>query len=162
MSRLTPSSRLPLPAIVVGLAALFTPGALRAQSTAPPKVFYACYVPSSGTTYRIKEVDVKQECAKSTHVQFSWTDGNRSAVSQFFTVTSAAQNMDSFGQKFVAQPCPAGSQLVGGGHRILAYSSPIPLVSRSTPDDDGAAWAVNVINPSTGFVSFTVWARCAK
>ena len=150
-----------LRAIVLGLSALAAPAAVRAQSTTP-KVFYACYVPSSGTTYRIKEVDLKQECTKSSHVQFSWTDGNRSAVSQFFTVTSDTQNMGPKSQLFFAQTCPVGSQLVGGGHRITSFSSPIPLVSRSSPDDTGPGWAVNVINPSDGTVSFTVWARCAK
>ena len=51
-------------------------------SAQAPKVFFACYVPSSGTVYRIKEPDTPAACGTSTkkgvavaHVEFSWTDG---------------------------------------------------------------------------------------
>ena len=48
-----------------------------------PKVFYACYVPSSGTVYRIKETNTPDECGSTAkkgsqsqpHIEFSWTDG---------------------------------------------------------------------------------------
>src|SRR5262245_18959962 len=40
----------------------------------PAKVFYACYIPSSGVTYRIKEINIKQTCSPD-HVMFSCTDG---------------------------------------------------------------------------------------
>ena len=163
MFRFTPSLRLSLRAAAVGLAALVAPAALRAQTTTAPKVFYACYVPSSGSVYRIKEVDLKQECAKSNHVQFSWTDG-AGHVSETFTVTSPTQVTNTeVGQVLYVQACPAGSQLVGGGHRVTGYTNSFPLVSRSTPSDDGTGWAVNVMaGPNGGAASFTVWARCAK
>lgn len=44
----------------------------RAQAQAK---FFACYVPSSGSTYRIKTPDTPSACTKATHVEFSWTDG---------------------------------------------------------------------------------------
>jgi hypothetical protein len=60
------------------LAAIAAPARLEAQAT----VYYACYVPSSGTVYRIKEPDLPQQCGSSNkkgvtvqHVEFSWTDG---------------------------------------------------------------------------------------
>jgi hypothetical protein len=60
------------------LAAIASPARLEAQAT----VYYACYVPSSGTVYRIKEPDLPQQCGSSSkkgvtvqHVEFSWTDG---------------------------------------------------------------------------------------
>lgn len=53
MSCLTMYTRLSLPAILLGLSAVAATGSLRAQSATAPKVFHACYVPSSGTTYRI-------------------------------------------------------------------------------------------------------------
>jgi hypothetical protein len=48
---------------------------VRAQSApAPaavdPNIIYMCYVPSSGTTYRIKTSDTREVCAASTHVMF--------------------------------------------------------------------------------------------
>ena len=58
---------------------LVLPLALGAQA---PKVYFACYVPSSGTVYRIKEPSTPQACGSSTrkgvteqHIEFSWTDG---------------------------------------------------------------------------------------
>jgi hypothetical protein len=58
---------------------VFTASVLNAQV---PKVFFACYVPSSGTVYRIKEPNTPLQCGTSTkrgvtvqHVEFSWTDG---------------------------------------------------------------------------------------
>jgi hypothetical protein len=53
------------------------PSAKRAEvsSLDAPKVLHACYVPNSGTTYRIKEANLKQSCSAPTHVEFSWTDG---------------------------------------------------------------------------------------
>ncbi|HEV3485533.1 MAG TPA: hypothetical protein VG106_09000, partial [Vicinamibacterales bacterium] len=62
--------------LAVALSALSgTPA--RAQEAEPattPKLLYACYVPASGTTYRIKEADTKQECASERHVMFSWNE----------------------------------------------------------------------------------------
>jgi hypothetical protein len=46
---------------------------VEAQTTAP-KILWACYIPTTGTTYRIKETDLKQDCQKSTHVMFSWNE----------------------------------------------------------------------------------------
>jgi hypothetical protein len=57
---------------VLASAALFaTPSAVSAQA-APPAILYACYVPGSGTVYRIKETDVKQTCSSTLHIEFSW------------------------------------------------------------------------------------------
>lgn len=163
MSRLTLINRRSLSTIMLGLAALVIPGMVRAQSTTPPKVFYACYVPSSGTTYRIKEVDLKQECSKSTHVQFSWTDGKATAVSEFFTVESAPHTVGPQSQSFVVQSCPTGSQLVSGGHRSVVKGSPtVPFVARSSPSDDGKGWGVLMANPGDGTVIFGVFVRCAR
>jgi hypothetical protein len=52
-----------------GLAALSTVPA-EAQST----TIYACYVPASGTVYRIKAPGLKTDCNSPQHVEFSWND----------------------------------------------------------------------------------------
>jgi hypothetical protein len=57
----------------VALATFSVARSVEAQTTTP-KVLWACYVPSTGTTYRIKETDLKQDCQKSTHVMFSWNE----------------------------------------------------------------------------------------
>jgi hypothetical protein len=41
-------------------------------TTTTPVVLYACYVPLSGTSYRIKEVDLKQACISTSHIEYSW------------------------------------------------------------------------------------------
>lgn len=46
-----------------------------AQSAGAQTVFHACYVPASGTVYRIKAPSTPQNCLQPTHVAFSWTDG---------------------------------------------------------------------------------------
>ncbi|MDF1505603.1 tail fiber domain-containing protein [Roseisolibacter sp. H3M3-2] len=56
---------------ILALAAAATlPTAAHAQ-----KVLHACYVPASGTVYRIKEANTAQACLQPSHVAFSWTDG---------------------------------------------------------------------------------------
>jgi trimeric autotransporter adhesin len=45
------------------------------ELTAQTTVFHACYVPLTGTVYRIKETSLKQACASASHVEFTWTDG---------------------------------------------------------------------------------------
>jgi hypothetical protein len=62
-----------LTAAVVALAAVTLAPRAQAQVIAP-KVFWACYVPGTGTTYRVREADLKQECQRPTHVLFSWNE----------------------------------------------------------------------------------------
>ena len=38
-----------------------------------PKVYRACYTPTTGTVYRIGEPGMPSACAKPTHVEFTWT-----------------------------------------------------------------------------------------
>jgi hypothetical protein len=45
------------------------------SSAGGPSVFHACYVPLTGTVYRIKETNLKPACTSPSHVEFSWTDG---------------------------------------------------------------------------------------
>lgn len=41
-----------------------------AQTTPDPNTLYACYVPLSGTLYRIRTADTRDNCASSQHVMF--------------------------------------------------------------------------------------------
>lgn len=66
-----------LGAIALVAIAAATPGAARAQqattATAPaqPDTIWACYVPTSGTMYRIKVADTKDDCVGNA-IAFSW------------------------------------------------------------------------------------------
>lgn len=49
------------------------------QETAPPAVpvvIHACYVPLTGTVYRIKAPGVRDACSSTAHLEFQWTDGD--------------------------------------------------------------------------------------
>lgn len=63
-----------LAAPILSLLGSATHAPLAAQAP-PAAVMHACYVPLTGTVYRIKAKDVRETCASATHVEFSWTDG---------------------------------------------------------------------------------------
>src|SRR5207247_6625060 len=44
-----------------------------ATISAAGDTYRACYVPTSGTIYRIGETGTPSECTRPTHVEFSWT-----------------------------------------------------------------------------------------
>jgi hypothetical protein len=59
----------------VAASALFGAVALSVEplsAQTAPRVIYACYVPWTGTVYRIKEPNTPAQCFSPTHVEFSW------------------------------------------------------------------------------------------
>ncbi len=125
--------------LMAALAVVAGPGgerALGAQSA--PKVYYACYVPLTGTVYRIKESDVKQACTSAAHVEFSWVDGANA-----WRVTD-----------------PTGGDLTG----VLSSATVAKLLGRSlgtTPPTagqvltfDGTAWTPTAV-PGANFPTAT-------
>ena len=42
--------------------------------TTGQNLLWACYVPTTGTTYRIRQSDLRQDCSSSSHVMFSWNE----------------------------------------------------------------------------------------
>ena len=62
-------------AFTAALLSVGVPAALRAQGGSTPKVVHACFIPATGTVYRIKEPGLSQACTAKMHVEFSWTDG---------------------------------------------------------------------------------------
>lgn len=73
---------------LVGLPLLLAAGvrtdALTAASETAlvPKVFHACYVPTTGSVYRIKDLTLKDSCTSPSHVPFQWTDGEGAGGAQ--------------------------------------------------------------------------------
>src|SRR5688572_11861717 len=55
-------------AVLLTLPAATTP--VGAQTA--PALYYACYVPLTGTVYRIKEPNLKPACTSTAHIEFSW------------------------------------------------------------------------------------------
>lgn len=57
----------------VALVALVSAGDLTGQEVPPePETYHACYVPLTGTIYRIKAPRTRPACASTSHVAFSW------------------------------------------------------------------------------------------
>jgi len=72
---------LPNPTRVVPLALLLAAAAVHpAGAQSAPKVFHACYIPTTGTVYLVNEADTRAACAAPSHVPFSWTDGEGGIV----------------------------------------------------------------------------------
>lgn len=168
-----------------------SPGAATASANIlggqPPKVFYACYIPSSGVTYRIKEVDIKQTCA-ADHVMFSWTDGGTPGPQgpkgdpgpqgvpgpqgdpgvSGFTQTQGVYGdvvtvaLGDVGTAYAS--CPAGWTGTGGGYVVVTYSGLVPPVMiTSTGGPTGwTAAMTNAVPGATGPVKFRAEAICAK
>src|ERR1041385_6711542 len=59
-------------AAVVALAASSTNAHAQTITTTPPALLWACYVPTTGTVYRIKTPDTRDACVAANHVEFSW------------------------------------------------------------------------------------------
>jgi hypothetical protein len=62
-------------AIVGALALLSAANPARAQEPAAPTVLWACYVPLTGTVYRIAPEGIsglRTDCSSTSHVKFSW------------------------------------------------------------------------------------------
>jgi hypothetical protein len=55
---------------LVAFVALARNANAQAPDPADPNVIWACYVPMSGTVYRVRTTDTKQDCAAKAHVLF--------------------------------------------------------------------------------------------
>src|SRR5438309_11635021 len=54
------------------VAVLISPSVSRAQSVSPTDTIRACYVPATGTVYRIKASGAPGSCQASSHIEFWW------------------------------------------------------------------------------------------
>lgn len=143
----------------------FAPTRLAAQA---PTVLYGCYVPASGTVYRIKADGLPSDCRSKNHVQFTWSlSGPLSGRALVVGSGSAAPNSIGSG----TATCPAGKKVIGGGFRGLL--GPTTTVSASMPKkiqgpDPGdvtysdTAWEVILHNADQSILSFDVFAICAN
>jgi hypothetical protein len=53
-------------------AAQSAAGDLYLMANELPALIHACYVPNTGTIYRIKAVDTKETCNSNKHIEFAW------------------------------------------------------------------------------------------
>jgi hypothetical protein len=134
---LAPFTALAGPAAAIALVS--TAAMVQEVAAQEVAVYHACYIPGTGTVYRIKAPGLRQECTSHTHVAFSWREqgepgpqgeqgppgeqglpgpqgdkGDPGGLSGYQRVTALSDFDDSrFKQVFVL--CPEGKQVVGGG-----------------------------------------------
>lgn len=133
-------------AAVLGMLALL-PAAAEAQTT-----ITACYVPNSGSVYRIKAAGTPSSC-KQNHVQFSWeTD-----VAVDYNIRPGIPNGQPFApdqtMTFTAH-CQGGEVAVGGGFSV---GGPVLMVAEG-PIPGNQGWSVTLRNPGP-IPYFTVGVR---
>ena len=156
--------RAPLALLVLMIVLAAGAAPIYAQAPAD-SILHACYVPNTGTVYRIKLEDTRQACASDKHVQFSWnavgpvgpqgpqgipgasgtpgTSGAPGGVSGYEIVTA------EFGPMLLREfegsvSCPAGKRVLGGGATAASSAPPAkwpPTLSSSTMLPDGTGWS---------------------
>jgi hypothetical protein len=140
-------TRIRFAAILAALA--LVPAAAEAQST-----ITACYVPKTGSVYRIQAPGAPEAC-KSSHVEFSWQAPtvNYGPISSVFTHLTAQPG--SYGSGTV--DCPAGTVLLSGG-----FDAPDPnfRVQRSMKYPPSESWMVSGHNYSIIPLQVAVFAYC--
>src|SRR3954470_18152765 len=61
-----------------------------ATPATPPDTIHACYVPATGTVYRIRSAGLPNACQSSSHVEFWWLPGGTVGVEGATGVTGAS------------------------------------------------------------------------
>lgn len=141
--------------LVILLAAfLLIPAAAHAQST----TITACYVPNTGSVYRIKAAGVPDACKKG-HVEFSWESAGTTFTPRFAPPVVITPN--SFEQSFAA--CQAGETMVSGGYSIFPnLTVSVAVNAPVTSGQHANSWFVDMRNLSSVDVTMTAYVMCAK
>jgi hypothetical protein len=118
----------PLAAITL---AMIAPNAGSAQTTTTETTMHACYVPKTGTVYRIKVTGTPVKCSPN-HVEFSWTAGSGALPApQVIVTASTPPAIDAGAEIGMDVTCPAGTTMLTGGFGtaddlMLKGSLPLP------------------------------------
>ena len=174
---MTPPTR---PALLACLAPLAgVPAALRAQAPAPPPVIDACYVPASGTIYRINTAasparGAPNGCLSAAHVRFTWNQqgpkGDRGDAGAAgapgvsgYTVVSLSTHVEGAapgGRSYFDTRCPPGTRAIGGGvGQALGRANLLASWPRTVNGTDVWAVELDVLTKTLDFVSYAVCAR---
>lgn len=164
----------------VGLAVVFSFVPTRVAAQGTPTVLYGCYVPTSGTVYRIKADGLQTDCRSKNHVEFTWSlqgpqgaqgpvgppgpqgvAGPSGPVSGRVIVQALASAQPNQAESAIAT-CPPGKKVLGGG-----FSGPIAsvIVNQNHPEFSGGTdtgWRVVFTNTSQFVSSITAYAICAN
>lgn len=115
--------------VAIGALCMTTPAA--AQEAEPaPAVMHACYVPLTGTVYRIKETGLRSACSSTSHIEFQWTDGE-GALRPTGAAAGDILQFDGTQWKPVSAPSAGGGGVTG--YEVVSqtasnsYVTPFPV-----------------------------------
>lgn len=145
----------PRSAALLALLALI-PAAANAQST-----ITACYVPKTGSVYRIQAAGAPDAC-KPNHVQFSWESAPVGTVDTEDTTYVLITPLPPGESTVIQRPCPDPAERVLSGGFGKSAIEPLLEVVRSSPFLTGQGWEVVVFNHSTEWNSVASFVRCSK
>ena len=119
-SRLThsPSFAVVASLLVSSLTALPEPMAAQAQGASSPSAatgIAACYVPATGTMYRIGETGLASDCLHSSHVRMEWSSGGESANTPGSVVGRDASGGFTAGAVSLSSLAVSGLSSLGNG-----------------------------------------------
>ena len=155
------------------LALSLVGGELFLASEAFAQIIHACFVPSSGTIYRIKFTDPTETCKAPQHVEFQWNvQGPTGAAGadgvSGWEVVEQEEDLPGIGTGTALALCPAGKRVLGGGYLFLSDSfteGRVAIVSRPFMTE-GGLWGWRVLIAHTDDAShnpsFKAYAICAN
>jgi hypothetical protein len=170
--------------LLVATIAALAPATLSAQTQAATTasitdgVIYACYVPKTGTVYRINVSGSPTKCA-ANHVSFSWNitgpEGPEgppapSGVAGHRIVTDH-KSVNPQTSDFIVVQCAADEVVLGGGYDASDQATSDPFKNLTVPinapllkyPDISPGWATRVFNTDPSLtLALTVYAVCAK
>ena len=132
---------------------------MAAKTRAEPEVYYACYVPGSGTIYRIKAPGLPDACTGSKHVEFSWSSQPEPGGLAGVEIVRMNALIPPGLQTTVNAVCPPGKVVTGGGFVHGSAHSMHVIHSYPAAAD---TWRVSLINDNTVDLSAAAFAVCAN
>ncbi|HJS46534.1 MAG TPA: hypothetical protein VJ773_00970 [Gemmatimonadales bacterium] len=138
------------------LAALvLMPAAAQAQT------FSACYVPKTGSVYRIKVDAAPQKCGQN-HVEFTWEAGGTASAPVYFPTTHGNAFFVPPGETAeLTMSCPVASDhLVLGGYIKHGPDAHLVDILADAPDGVADTWIFRAHNHGTEPSQVGTFIRC--
>jgi len=153
---------------IAALALALAPATLKAETRLaeatlmPADTLWACYVPGSGSVYRIKTEGAPDACTKSKHVEFSWQAGASLQMREVLVVSSMLSGAGDM--KYATAACNADEIVVSGGAGSFGkFEEVIDLISSNKVGNGWYAKArIPTDAPAGQTAVFFVQANCAK
>ena len=139
-----------------------------AEDASAQETLFACYVPATGTVYRIRATGLHDACqgpksGQNMHVEFSWNAQGSTgpegppgppALTGLEVVTATSPFDNQTLTKAISVDCPSGKVPIGGGASAQGSDS---FIKASNPTASG--WTATAVGNSN--FSVTAYGICA-